>query len=338
MSVKSTQIKISFLSLFFLSFIFVSCSDSKNDPKAVAENFYNSINDANYDDASKYANSETQDRIAQLKELKTIKEEVPYEFVEAIGIKDEYSSGDTVIVKYKVGKRKEEMNLVYDSEVFKVVNGRIGRIRKLKLTSFELYNLQIAGNKYERDDKEIELKLEKNFGDVRFEVSDLLLYKYDNGDANAYAIAYDKKNNYSPISKCWYEKYSDGSVNYCHDLLLNGVNLSLNKTIIEAEDFDLLFAQSFYFAFEDNSELLDVNILNDVTKTRDIPMEYSYPKTVAESFSFKRTFNVEGIFGWVDTDKEEYHRFTRRNGRTGGSTTYYAEPVRISFYNCRLIK
>jgi hypothetical protein len=112
-----------------------------------------------------------------------------------------------------------------------------------------------------------------------------------------------------------------------------------NHAVTYANDIeDIKDAFDPFYTSTTLSGATDVNILHDVTKTRDIPMEYSYPKTVAESFSFKRTFNVEGIFGWVDTDKEEYHRFTRRNGRTGGSTTYYAEPVRISFYNCRLIK
>jgi len=325
-SFQNTQKKISFFSLLFFSLIIVSCNDSNRDPKVVAENFYNSINDANYDDASKYANSETKDIIGQLKELNTIKEEIPYEFLEAIGIKDEYTSGDTVIVKYKIGKRKEEMNLVYDSEVFKVVDGKIGRIRKLKLTSYELYNLQIAGNRYEKGDKDIALKLKKRFGDIRFEISDLLLFKNQSGDDYLGAIAYDRKNNYSPLSECincvgWGDVSEAGTI--CPPLFLNGKNVSIKKGVDKNRGFDLLYLNSFTFYFDDKSEIVDVSLASDITKTTQVPSWTGYSIDVPISFNFTKTYGIEGVFDFVGELREE---------------TEYAEAINIYFKECRFLE
>jgi hypothetical protein len=329
--------------LFFLSFVFMlfSCSNSNKDPKEVAENFYNAINTGDYKLALEYSDNNAKEEIGRIEKIQTTSENLPYEYVQTI------TKGDHVEVVYKVGKRKETIDMIYDSEKsLKVVSGALP-IRKIKLTSFELYNLQIGGKKYDRMDKEIKLRLEKDLKGLRFEIHDLLLFKYESGDDLAIGLAYNKQDNFSPTPGCCnFEDYRldfDVPNTFCHDLFLAGKKVSLGKNEYRGKQFGLMEAECFSFNFVDNSELIDVQKNKEMEKHENI-IDGGFQYTVPKSFSFNRTFNIEGRFRDVNVGLDEtLSEGQYRNGVDGGivwmdgSSVHYSEPVRISFSFCHLV-
>lgn len=328
-------------SLYFVSMLF-SCSNSNKDPKAVAEKFYNAINTGDYKLALEYSDNSAKEDISRIEKIQTISENLPYEYVETI------TNGDAVKVVYKVGKRKETIDMIYDSEKsLKVISGAIP-IRKIKLTSFELYNLQIGGKKYDKMDKEIKLRLEKDFDGFRFEIHDLLLFKFSSGDDLARGLAYNKQDNFSPFPECWNGNGYGISISeagtICHDLFLAGKKVSLGKNEFKGESFGLEVGECFSFNFDDNSEIIDLQKIEEIQIDKEITDGVWYQLTVPKSFSFKRTFNIEGTFTGVDVGSDErirdgYHT----NGVDGGVvwqegfTAHYSEQVRIKFNECHLI-
>jgi hypothetical protein len=332
-----------FQKIFFILFttVYVSCSNNNKDPKVVAESFYNAVNDGDFKTAMEYANTETKEKLNNLEKLSTLSEELPYEFLEIEDGKETYVTGDTVKVKYKIGKRKDDLTLVYNSEEesFKVIYG-VNSIRKIKLSSIDLYNLKFPGKVYNREDKEIKARIENDYYGIRFEVTDLLLHKSSSGSDIIDGIPYDKTNNFSPIPGCWngegYGFQVSDAGTLCHELFLNDKKISTKKSVYKGESFDLNTAECFTFHFDDNSETIDVELMEDITTTKQInDPNYWIPLTAIESFKFKRTFNIEGTLGWVSTGYDQYIKY---GNRRGGFTVNYSEPVRLSFLNCQIIE
>ncbi|MFN5372193.1 MAG: hypothetical protein ACK5B6_12095 [Bacteroidia bacterium] len=335
--------------LFFTVLSFFSCSNASekqsenenHDPKKVAEKFYKAVNEGNFKLAIEFANTNTQDFLLKLEKLPTQSEEIPYEFIDIEKGKASYNNGDTVNINYKIGKRKENFKLVFDSlaSTFKIISG-VWPIRKVKLSSIDLHNLNFGSKTFDKNDKEIKARIEKDYSGLRFTITDLLLYKNESGTNIIYAIPYDKSKNFSPLPGCW-NGYGWGiqiseAGTICHEMYLNDKKVTLDTTVYKGEGFSLATGECLTLFFKDNSELLDVQLESDITINKEIQIPNSWvPLTTPEAFRFKRTFNVEGNLGSVETGGEEYIR--TRTRRTS-FTIYYADPVRFNFHNCQIVE
>lgn len=196
----------------FILLVLFSCGGEGNvdslsqndlaDPQKVAEAFYNAVNKAEYDAAKKFCKIELGDKLDLYKDFKTVEESKPYEFLETINKKDQYATGDTVTVKYRVGKVKSDFQMVYDTDKFTIISGKTLQIRKIQVKSIDLHNYQIGGKTFDKNSEYLLKELSKLDG-FRFEISDALVYLESNN--KGYGFFYDKASNSIPHPKCFEE-------------------------------------------------------------------------------------------------------------------------------------
>lgn len=266
----------------FILLVLFSCGGEGNvdslsqndlaDPQKVAEAFYNAVNKAEYDAAKKFCKIELGDKLDLYKDFKTVEESKPYEFLETVNKKDKYATGDTVTVKYRVGKLKSDFEMVFDTDKFTIISGKPLQIRKIPIKSIDFYNLRIAGKDYDLKSEHIMKQLAKLDG-LRFEISDLLVYVNDRSQKGA-ALAYDPISNSIPFPECFIEaeRYSPIGLleaeTHCPEFFLNERKVNLRKETVNKEFFMQLSAHHFDFSFIDNDEIIKLETGKKVLQDR----------------------------------------------------------------------
>lgn len=243
------------------------------DPQKVAEAFYNAVNKAEYDVAKKFCKIELGDKLDLYKDFKTVEESKPYEFLETINKKDKYATGDTVTVKYRVGKVKSDFQMVYDTDKFTIISGKPLQIRKIQVKSIDLHNYQIGGKTFDKNSEYLLKELSKLNG-FRFEISDVLAYF--NSGLSVCGFFYDKATNSIPHPKCFEEPddimrvrgvgyFNTGGGTICPEFYLAESKINLSLGNVNKKYYETI-ARNLAFKFVDNDECMKIGSAKSVFK------------------------------------------------------------------------
>jgi hypothetical protein len=225
--------------------------------------------------------------------------------LETINKKDKYATGDTVTVKYRVGKIKSEFQMVYDTDKFTIISGMPLQIRKIQVKSIDLYNYQIGGKTFDKNSEYLLKELAKLNG-FRFEISDVLVY-LEKG-RKAYGFFYDKTNNSIPHPKCFEEPagytkirglgYIDtGGDTICPEFYLGDskINLSLDNV---KKDYVQGNVYSLFFEFVDDDESMKIGSEKSVFSDCN--------EIYCSKLKFEKPSNIEAILTYSSNNNEYF--------------------------------